>query len=130
MKMKNAADIMTVNVITAKKDMLLTDVMRLLLRWSISGLPVVDDENYLVGIISEIDLVNMAFDGNAADTTVEEVMSTDMVAFPPDVDMAELIKTFSLKRLRRVPIVDKGKVVGIISRRDILREMLSQYERY
>ncbi len=83
-----------------------------------------------MGIISEIDLVNMAFDGNDADTTVEEVMSTDMVAFPPDVDMAELIKTFSLKRLRRVPIVDKGKVVGIISRRDILREMLSQYERY
>ncbi len=127
MKTKKAADIMTTNVITAKKNMVLTDVIALLLRWHISAMPVVDDENRMVGIVSEIDLVNLTFDGNAADTTVEEIMVTDIVSFSPDTELADLVQTFSKRHLRRVPIIDKGKVVGIVSRRDILREMLRRY---
>lgn len=118
---------MTTNVITVKKDMVLTDVIALLLRWHISAVPVVDDENKMVGIVSEIDLVNLTFDGNAADTTIEEVMVTDLVFFSPETHLAELVQAFSKRHLRRVPILDEGKVVGIISRRDILREMLRRY---
>lgn len=128
MKTTKAADIMTTNVITAKKDMLLTDVIALLLRWHISALPVVDDEYDIVGIVSEIDLVNLTFDGNAADTTVEEVMVTDIVSFSPSTQLADLVQTFSKMHLRRVPIIENGKVVGIVSRRDILREMLHRYK--
>jgi CBS-domain-containing membrane protein len=127
MKTTKAADIMTTNVITAKKDMVLTDVIALLLRWHISAMPVVDNEDKMVGIVSEIDLVNLTFDGNAGDTTVEEVMVTDIVSFSPDTQLADLVQSFSKKHLRRVPIIDKGKVVGIVSRRDILREMLRRY---
>ncbi len=127
MKTTKAADIMTTNVITAKKDMVLTDVIALLLRWHISAMPVVDDEDRMVGIVSEIDLVNLTFDGNAGDTIVEEVMVTDIVSFSPDTQLADLVQSFSKKHLRRVPIIDKGKVVGIVSRRDILREMLRRY---
>ena len=127
MKTKKAADIMTTNVITVKKDMILTDVIALLLRWHISAVPVVDDENKMIGIVSEIDLVNLTFDGNAADTTVEEVMVTDLVSFSPKAELADLVQAFSKRHLRRVPILDEGKVVGIISRRDILREMLRRY---
>jgi CBS-domain-containing membrane protein len=127
MKTTKAADIMTTNVITAKKNMVLTDVIALLLRWHISAMPVVDDEDRMVGIVSEIDLVNLTFDGNARDTTVEEVMVTDIVSFSPDTQLADLVQSFSKRHLRRVPIIDKGKVVGIVSRRDILREMLRRY---
>lgn len=127
MKTTKAADIMTTNVITAKKEMLLTDAIALLLRWHISAMPVVDDDKRIVGIVSEIDLVNLTFDGNAADTTIEEVMVTDIVSFGPDAELADLVQTFSKKHLRRVPIIDKGKVVGIVSRRDILRELLRRY---
>jgi len=127
MKTTKAADIMTTNVITAKKDMVLTDVIALLLRWHISAMPVVDDDDRIVGIVSEIDLVNMTFDGNAADTTVEEVMVTNIVSFSPDTQLADLVQSFSKRHLRRVPIIDKGKVVGIVSRRDILRELLRRY---
>jgi len=130
MKTTRAADIMTTNVITAGTDMVLTDVIALLLRWHISALPVVDDDNNIVGIVSEIDLVNVTFDGNARDTTVEEVMATNLVSFGPDAELAELVQSFSKHHLRRVPIVDRGKVVGIVSRRDILREMLHRYDRY
>jgi len=127
MKTTKAADIMTSNVVTVKKDIVLTEVIALLLRWHISALPVVDDDDRMVGIVSEIDLVNMTFDGNAADTKVEEVMVTDIVSFSPDTELADLVQSFSKRHLRRVPIVDKGKVIGIVSRRDILREMLRRY---
>lgn len=127
MKTTKAADIMTTNVITAKKDMVLTDVIALLLRWHISAMPVVDNEDKMVGIVSEIDLVNLTFDGNARDTIVEEVMVTDIISFSPNTELADLVQTFSKRHLRRVPIIDKGKVVGIMSRRDILREMLRRY---
>lgn len=127
MKTTKAADIMTTNVITAKKDMVLTDVRALLLRWHISAMPVVDNEDKMVGIVSEIDLVNLTFDGNARDTIVEEVMVTDTISFSPNTELADLVQTFSKRHLRRVPIIDKGKVVGIMSRRDILREMLRRY---
>lgn len=128
MKTMKAADLMTTDVITVRKDMVLTKVMELLLRWHISGLPVVDEEDKLVGIISEIDLVNLTFSGNAADTQVEEVMTKKVTTFDPGSDLAELIECFSRQRLRRVPIVENGKVVGIVSRRDILRELLRRYE--
>ncbi|MBN1766251.1 MAG: CBS domain-containing protein [Sedimentisphaerales bacterium] len=127
MKTTKACEVMTTNIITAKKDARLTDVMALLLRHHISGLPIVDDEKNLIGIISEIDLTNSVFSGNAADTTVEEVMTKSVISFPPETEMAELVQIFSSKRLRRVPIVDKGKLVGIVSRRDILREILKRY---
>lgn len=127
MKTTKASDIMTRNVITAQKDMVLTDVIALLLRWHISAMPVVDYEGKMVGIVSEIDLVNLTFDGNAADTTVEEVMITDVIYFNPDTQLADLVQTFSKKHLRRVPIIENGKIVGIVSRRDILRELLRRY---
>jgi len=127
MKTTKAADIMTTNVITAKKDMVLTDVIALLLRWHISAMPVVDNEDKMVGIVSEIDLVNLTFDGNARNTKVEDVMVTDIISFSPNTELADLVQSFSKKHLRRVPIIDKGKVVGIVSRRDILREMLRRY---
>jgi CBS-domain-containing membrane protein len=130
MKTTKAADIMTTNVVTTKKDMVLTDVIALLLRWHISAMPVVDDDNNMIGIVSEIDLVNITLDGNARDTTVEEVMVTDIVSFGPDAELAEMVQSFSKNHLRRVPIVNGGKVVGIVSRRDILREMLRRYDRY
>jgi CBS domain-containing protein len=118
---------MTTNIIATKKNIHLTEVMALLLRNHISGLPVEDDEGNLIGIISEIDLVNSVFSGNADGTTAEEVMSKAVFSFSPETELAELVQVFSSKRLRRVPIVDKGKVVGIVSRRDILREILKRY---
>lgn len=121
---------MTAPVVLAREDMRLTDVIDLLLRWSISGLPVVNQEGGLVGIITEHDVMNFAFDGQAADATVGEAMSKDVLSFPPEVDVETLVNTYVSKRIRRVPIVKDGKVVGIVSRRDILREMQRMYSRF
>jgi CBS domain-containing protein len=75
MKERKAADIMTTPVVTVTKDTVLTDAIRLLLRWHISGMPVVDERGKLIGILSEHDIMNFAFSGDAADTKVEEAMS-------------------------------------------------------
>jgi CBS domain-containing protein len=130
MKIRCAADIMTSPVILAQEEMRLTEVIGLLLRWNISGLPVVNDAGKLVGIITEHDVMNFAFDGQAAEATVGEAMSKDVMSFPPGVDIETLVNTYVSKRIRRVPIVEDGKVVGIVSRRDILREMQRMYDRF
>ena len=127
MKIMKAADIMTKEVITAKQQTPLTEVMETLLSKRISGLPVVNDEGLLEGIVSEIDLVNSMFSGNADETTVGEIMSTNITFFPPDATCAEMASCFITNRIRRVPICDHGKVVGIVSRRDILKHFLTQY---
>lgn len=126
---KTARDIMTSTVITAKEDMLVTDVLKLLLRWHISGLPIVDDENKLVGIITEHDVLNFALSGQAADTVASEVMTKNVVTYSPDTLAVEIINYFAAHRIRRVPVVVDGKVVGIISRRDIVRYMDQMYSR-
>lgn len=128
MKVTKASEMMTREVVTATPKMSIVEVMGIILDKRISGMPVVDEAGMLVGIISEIDLVNSMLSGNAADTLVEEVMSTSIRTFPPDANCAEIASSFTTHRIRRVPIVDQNKLVGMISRRDILREMFSNYE--
>lgn len=130
MQIRRASDIMTSPVITAKKDMKLTEAIDLMLRWHISGLPVVDDKGGLVGLVSEHDIMNFAFDGHAAEVTVGEAMSTKVLSYPPDVSIDALVSCCVQNRFRRVPIVQDGKVVGVVSRRDILREMSRMYSRF
>lgn len=128
MKIKKASDIMTREVVTVDEETPLTRVMELLLSKHITGMPVVDAENRLKGIVSEIDLVNSMLSGNADDTTAGEIMSTNITSFPPTASCAEMANCFTVNRIRRVPIVEDCKVVGIVSRRDILQELLAQYD--
>ncbi len=118
---------MTKKVVTASEDMLLTDVMRLLLRWRISGVPVVNEEDELLGIVTEHDLVNFIVSGNAPRTRVSEVMTAEVHTYTPDTLFVDIVNDFVANRIRRVPIVESGKVVGILSRRDIIREMERTY---
>ena len=127
---RTAKDIMTQTVITVKEDMILTDVIKLLLRWHISGIPVVDDDNNLLGIITEHDVVNFTLSGNAADTKAREVMTKQVETCAPDTLFVQIVNDFASKQIRRIPVVENGKVVGIISRRDIIREMDRIYSQF
>lgn len=124
MKEKTASQIMTKAVVTVGPDLSLKEAISLLLRHHISGMPVVDNSGKLVGIITEQDIINFVFSGNATNTKVQEAMTAELIAFDSDTDVVKIAECFIAKKIRRVPIVENGKVVGIISRRDILREML------
>jgi len=130
MKTRKASEIMTTPVVTTRPDVRLTDVIKLLLRHHISGVPVVDDAGKMIGIVTEYDIMNFAQSGDAARTTAAEAMTKDVVTCRPDTSCADIVDLFAARRIRRVPVVDGGNVVGIVSRRDLLREMLFLYERY
>lgn len=125
--MAKAKDIMTDNVVSVKKDSTMFEAAQLLSLNDITGLPVVDDEMNLVGIITEIDVLEM-FDvmQYKEDRKVISSMSQDVVHFDIDENIDEILRCFRNEIFRRVPVTKEGKVVGIISRRDLILYMLKQ----
>lgn len=130
MKTRKVSEIMTRVVVTIKPDLRLTDAIKVMLKHNVSAVPVVDAQHDLIGIITEYDIMNFAFSGHAADTTVAEVMIRDVVTFTPDTDIESLVNFCAKRRMHRVPIVEDRKVVGMVSRRDILREIDRLYSEY
>ncbi len=123
--MLRAKDIMTQDVITIGPDETIYDAVNLLYNKRVSGLPVVDSENKLVGIITENDVLNLVFSGNSRTTKVSDVMTKNVVSFLPDSDIDKISLVISEKKFRRVVIVDEyNKVVGVVSRHDIIRIIL------
>jgi CBS domain-containing protein len=124
MKMLKAKDVMTKEVITISSDATLADAIELLMAKEISGMPVINSKGEMIGIISEKDILNFAFSGNLHNTKVKEAMSKNVTSFPPDADVDSIALAIGHRQFRRVPIVEEGKVVGIVSRRDIIRVAL------
>ena len=122
--MLTAKDIMTREVLTANPDAKLIEIIRTLVDNKVSGMPVCDSNTAVIGMISERDIMNFIFDGNVENTTVREAMSTTIISFPPDTPIDRICLTMAEKMLRRVPIIENGKLVGIISRRSIIRTVL------
>lgn len=122
--MLKAKDIMTKDVITISPDATLADAIELLVAKEISGMPVVDADEKVIGIISEKDILNFAFSGNLRNTRVKEAMSKEVFSFTSDTDIDRISLCLSENKFRRVPIIDNGKLVGIVSRRDIIRVLL------
>lgn len=120
---------MTRGVITIGPDATLVDTIKLLVAKEISGMPVVDADEKVIGIISEKDILNFIFSGNIRNTKVMEAMTKKVVSFSSDTDIDKISLAISENKFRRVPIIDSGKLVGIISRRDIIRYVLRQYVR-
>jgi CBS domain-containing protein len=122
--MLKAKDIMSKTVTTIRSDGTLLDAIQLLVCKEISGLPVVDERGKMIGIITEKDILNFVFSGNLKNTRVADVMSKDVVSFSPETSVDTIALAVGQNKFRRVPIVEGDKVVGIVSRRDIIRSAL------
>jgi CBS domain-containing protein len=94
--------------------------MEIIATGNITGLPVVDDSAKLLGIVSEKDLLKLLYDPNAKPGLVKDYMTRDVVSFDWDDSLFEVCHCLINNNFRRVPILDKGKLTGIISRRDII----------
>ena len=108
-------DIMTDEVATVSPDTPVENAARMLFSQSISGMPVVDGDGKLVGVITEFDII--AKEGS----TVAEIMTTDVVTVSEDTDAETVAQILTSRRVRRVPVVQDGAVVGIVSRSDLVR---------
>ena len=98
-------------------------VAELLLHDRTSGLPVVDGGGYLVGVISDYDCLKLYRDPTLAEQPVSQFMAKDVVSVELDTPLLDVIKKFAMRRLHRLPVVNNGKLVGIVTRREILEHI-------
>jgi len=145
-----AMDVMTTNVITVDPDTSVQALATLLSERGISGVPVVDKDGRLVGIVSEGDLLHRAETGTerrtqrrrsrwldtfAADQeaardyvkahgrSVQEIMTREVISVSDTTELADIATLLETKRIRRVPVVRDGKLVGIVSRANLVRAL-------
>ena len=144
----NASDIMTPSVITAGPDTPLAELVSLMLSHRISALPVVQD-GQLVGIVSEGDLIRRVETATerkrsrwlelaASNSTLaadyakshgrraSEVMTTEVISVTPDTPIAEIASLLERHHIKRVPVLANGKLVGIVSRANLLQALASR----
>jgi len=123
--MASANDIMTRAVFTVLDDAPVLDAVRLLAQHRVSGLPVVDREGNLKGVITEKDLLKLLFENNSRKRFVRDFKNERVIHFNERDDIIKICKFFIKSPHRRVPIVnDDNKLVGVISRGDIITEIL------
>ena len=116
-------DIMAKNLITARKETPLAEIIRLLVDNRITGIPVIDEGSNLVGILSEYDVLHLLLETDGSGSkTAGDVMTKNVIAFEDTVTAIEVCEFFmNNPSKRRVPIVHAGKLVGLVSRADIVK---------
>lgn len=121
-------DWMAANLVTLKPDMDVMDAVSKLVEARIAGAPVVDNHGNLVGLLSEFDCMKVALDSSYHGEwggRVSEFMTKDVITVPADMSIIDLSRRFHESRLRRFPVMDDNRLVGQISRRDVLRALMS-----
>ena len=123
--MLRAKDIMTQSVIFVKPNTPVHKAMEMLVVNNISGIPVVDDDMALVGIISEKDILRLNTDFKGLiNTSVADFMTQPAIFFEENESLLDVEQCLANNDFRRVPVTSRGTLVGIISRRDIIKRML------
>ena len=116
-----ARDLMVTDVTTVSPDDDVSDVFRKFARHSFSGFPVVDEDDRVVGVVTESDLVDLV---RNADRPISEVMTAEPATIAPDAGIDEILALLSGDDpdINRVPVVDEdGVLVGLVARQDVIR---------
>jgi len=114
---------MTDDVVTIKPESSIQDAIELLLLQRISGLPVTDPEGQLIGIVTEFALLAIAYDDRVRQDTIAQHMTTDVFTVDPTEPVNKVADLCLVHRVRRVPVVENGRLIGLISRRDVLKAL-------
>lgn len=124
-----ARDLMTTSLVTFRPDQTILEAIQTMLRYRISGGPVVDGEEHLIGILSELDCLRLLASDEFYQVDQEEgalvrhFMSPEGRTVPPDLGIYALSHYFLTTAVRRLPVVEGERLIGQISRRDVLRGM-------
>lgn len=118
-------DYMLPNPVKVKADVDLCDAVELILEYKISGLCVVDDENHLLGILSEMDclkaILSAMYNEETSVGPVSGYMTKDVYSVSPHADIVDVAQDMLKRRFRRCPVVQDGKLVGQVTCRQLLR---------
>ena len=120
--MLEAKDIMTKEIICIKKDIPIIEAIKLMSENNITGIPVVEDDMTLIGILSEQDVLRLFHTyEDEKDRTVNDFMTQPAINFEEDELLLDVCYCLRDNSIRRVPVTSNGKVTGIISRSDIIK---------
>jgi CBS domain-containing protein len=146
-----AANVMTFGAASIRPDAPIEEAAHLMLQHRISGLPVIDERGELVGMVTEGDLLRRQEGGTGQDrprwlelvlgsgksggpphlahlATVADIMSRPAVSVSENTPVHQIVETMQRLGIKRVPVVSDGKVIGIVSRADLLRGLARQAE--
>ena len=124
LNLPKVSDYMDTVVQTLRPETQILDAVDFLLEKHVTGAPVVDGQNNVVGILTEKDCLNLLAAGSDADLpqgSVADFMTTEVHTIPPSMNVYFCAGLFMNTSIRRFPVVDEGKLVGAITRFDILR---------
>lgn len=116
-------DLMTTDVVAVAPTTTTRDAARMMFRYRVSGLPVVDADDHVLGIITEGDFLAMELqrtDEGVAPATVGEAMSHSVLSVSPDLEVMEAARYMHAKSVKRVVVAEEGRMVGVLSRFDIV----------
>ena len=123
--MLRAKDIMNRDIITVKKDTPIFQALELMVKHRITGIPVVEEDMKLAGVISEKDVLHFFHkQQNLQEKTVYDFMTQPAIFFDENESMLDVCNLLAKQIFRRIPITSQGKLVGIISRGDIIEHIV------
>lgn len=119
--MPTVQDIMTDRIVTIGPSATIGEAIELLLARGVSGLPVVEADGTLVGIITEFALLGLAYDHAIMGETVETHMTRTVLTVDADEPVSKVADLCIVHRVRRLPVLAGGRLVGLVSRLDVLK---------
>jgi len=120
-------DLMTRKLYTVDENADVKVACKLLTKHKISGIPVINKAGKLRGFVSERDIIAAVPKKNFCDMKAKNVMSKRVRTIPYDAPVTNASKIFSEENYRLLPVIKNGKLVGIIARKDIVKQMLGYY---
>ena len=114
-------DAMTSEVVTVKEDQTKQQAARLLSEHHISGLPVVNDDNMLTGVVTEYDVISR--EGKL----VRDIMTRGVISVTADTNLEEVSNILIHERIKRLFVLDQGRLIGVVSRADLVREVATRW---
>lgn len=124
--MLKAKAIMTTDVVAVTKDTDIYEAIRTMIAHHVTGLPVIDRERNLLGVVTEKDVLRLLYDIEDQPGEVQDYMTPAVVAFDQEDSIVDIAESLGENPFRRVPILHDGKLAGVISRKDIIRHMKEQ----
>jgi CBS domain-containing protein len=117
---RTASEIMTRDVLTARRDMPTEELAALLAFHNVSGMPVLDEASTVIGIVSEADVIGKR------GATVGEIMTPEVVSVTATTPIEHIAALMTEKKIKRVPVMAEGALVGMVSRADIVRALAAR----
>jgi CBS domain-containing protein len=127
--MTRVDEIMNRKVISVAPETTLADAVERFTACHVGGAPVVDQLGRVVGMISELQLLDVVFDTDAREAPVADYMTAAVQSVAPHDSLARAAQLFALYSFRRLPVIDNERLVGIVTRRDLMNHALRTGER-